>query len=422
MTDTTLETQKPLKEKITFKVVTISIAAILLYGILSGFRSDFSEVIGIINFTSDKLSYIDLQTANTVCKIVTAFALPIVAFATIKISNFFVLTTGFITTIAGLLCISIASSLPLLIIGLGVLFAVGTAALSFGVIFGIVSPLLGEKTAIIVSTILNIACTFFGVIFSPLIQWCSNIFGYQGMIILFCLVLICIFPLVFLLTGKKKEKTINEKKAKIKMKKAFSIIFKSKTTYFLLVLFFILGFVNGFTNHFYTGMLLLELPSMGVSIAFSVLKIVAAVGSIVLTIVVLRIKKTLSFCAIFLLLFGIAEAFIYWIPKDSLAFLPYVCMSVFIFSVFYPLGTLISRREYDPILIASVIGLGAFIEKVGNGVNSILGSISLETFGSFDMMIFLESGVTLIFALLIFAYIIVSKIKNKDIVDSKKTE
>jgi len=156
-------------------------------------------------------------------------------------------------------------------------------------------------------------------------------------------------------------------------------------------------------------MLSLDFPSMVTALSFSLLRIVMAAGSVVLTLVVLKIKRTIAFAALIFLIFGINELLIALFPKDSIIFLPFVYLAVFVSTGLYPLANLIVRREYAPILIGSVITFISFFEKIGAGINSILGSIIFEVFGNFDLLIILEGAAAILLSLLLLGYIFVSK-------------
>ncbi|HJJ35581.1 MAG TPA: hypothetical protein O0X27_00235 [Methanocorpusculum sp.] len=403
MSDTVSES---VKEKITLKIVLVAIAGCLIYGILTGFRSDMSAIIGIIANSGDVFSYVELQTANTVCRFVSALAAPFIAFLTLKKSNFFVLTFGFVTSILGLLCIAVATSFPVLVLGLGILFAVGTAALSFGIIFGIVSAFVGEKTAVTISTIFSLATTFFGILFSPVIQRLSDLFGYQAMLFIFTALLVCIYPLIFVISGKKKEVTLMKQKKEMKFRDALSLIFRNKITYILMAFFFVMGFSSGINNHFYTGMLSLDVPSMGVSFSFSLLKLISAGGMVVMTLLVIRIKRPVQFSALVFLLFGVLLGLQLFVPSDSLYFLIFTNMAVFVMAAFYPVSTLIVRREFAPILLASLFCFLGVFSKIGSGINSVLGGVIYDIYGAFDVLVVIESSMTILFAVVLTIYFV----------------
>ena len=416
------DTANPEKQKVTPKVVFIAIAACILLGVLAGFRSDISVIFGIISDTSSSISYVELQTANTVCRFVSALSAPFIAFLTLKKSNIFVLTFGFSTTILGIFCMAIADSFPLLLIGLGILFAVGTAALSFGIIFGIVSPLVGERVAIVLSTLFTFSTTFFSVIFSPLIQGLSNVLGYQAMLIFFILVLICIYPLCFVISGKKNEVVITKQKKEMRFKDALSIIFKSKITYLLIFIFFVIGLIGGIYNHFYTGMLSLDIPSLGVSLSFSLMKIIAIIGAFVFSFFVTKIKRILLFCSLFFLIFGIVDFVLFFFAHMENPFaLLLVYIAALILATMYPIGTLILRREYAPVLIASVFCFVSIFEKIGAGINSILGGIIFEVYGSFNLLIIIESTAAILLALGLFCFVFWKKMAGKKMRKNKAT-
>ncbi|HJJ35589.1 MAG TPA: MFS transporter [Methanocorpusculum sp.] len=393
-----VESSPDVKEKITLKTGLLIAAVTLFFGVVVGFRGDFSEIIGIIADSGDTFSYTDLQLANTVCRFVTALASPLIAFLTLKKSNFFVLTFGVITTILGLFCIAVATSFPVMFIGLGILFAVGSAALSFGIIFGLVSLFVGEKTAIAVSTLFSLATTFFTIAYAPAIQLLSDTFGYKGMLFILILIVICAYPLTFTLSGKKKEVVVKKQKDEIQFKEALSLILKNKITYVMIAFFFVMGLSSGVNNHSYTAMLSVDLPSLGVSITFSFMKLIAAIGLAVMTLLVLRVKRPVHLAALIFLLFGVLIGAQLFVPPEDMYGIVFVYIALFIMGAFYPIATLLVRRNYAPILIATLFTILTVFEKLGSGLNSILGGFIYDTTGGFVPLIILESAMTILFA------------------------
>lgn len=395
------------------KIVLIIIAVTLFFGFITGIRGNFSQIIGIIENSGDTFSYVDLQFANTVCRFVTALSAPLIAFLTLKKSNFFVLTFGVVTTILGLFCIAVATSFPVLFIGLGILFGVGSAALSFGIIFGLLSLFIGEKTAVVVSTLFSIASTFFCFVYSPVIQILSDTFGYQGMLFILILIVICVYPLLFTISGKKTEVVVKKQKDEIKLKDALPLILKNKITYVMIAFFFIMGFSSGIYNHGYTALLSVDFPSLGVSITFSILRLIGTIGLTIMTLLVIRIKRPVRLAALIFLLFGVFLGALLFVPPESYSWIAFSFIAVFIMGAFFPIATLLVRRNYVPILIAAIFSILTVFQKIGSGINSILGAFIYETTGGFDLLVILESVITIVFAVALLLLSLIVKFARK---------
>ncbi len=70
---------------------------------------------------------------------------PVFGMLALKNSNAFVLIIGAVLLAVGLLMIPVSHSFPMLLLFLGIIMPSGTGALSFGVIMGVVTPILGQK-------------------------------------------------------------------------------------------------------------------------------------------------------------------------------------------------------------------------------------------------------------------------------------
>ncbi|HJJ39270.1 MAG TPA: MFS transporter, partial [Methanocorpusculum sp.] len=369
--------------KFAFRLILAAIAACLLYGVVYGFRADISIITGILNDVENGMSYTEIELAYAVYKVVTAAMAPVVAIVILKKSNRFVLLGGVISLLAGLFVMSFASTLPLLILGLGVLVGVGCAALSFGIIFGIVSPLLGEKSAVILSTLFTIASLCFSVILSPMMQITNNFLGYPVMMLMLSVVIVCTLPLIFILGSSKNEEAVKKEKESLSLVETAKSLFRRKEVYILILFVFMIGLLGGLQNHFYSGLLALDIPVAGASVMFSALKLVTAAASLILTILVLKVKRIFSVTGLVVLLVGALECVIVFMPTESFEMLSSIVVVTVVFAAVYPLQTLIVRRRYAPVLVGSLMCFLGLFENLGSALNGIIGGICYDVFGDF---------------------------------------
>jgi len=217
------------------------------------------------------------------------------------------------------------------------------------------------------------------------------------------------------LSGKKEKEVLAKEKKEIRFKDALSSIIKNKYFYVVLLFALVLGITSGFRNHFYVGLVNLDYYSMDVSIAYSVMMALWAVASLIMAIYIVKVRKTIQFGAFIFLLFSLSLITVVIFVTNDLPVLPFIILTAIINSVLVLLLTLIARREFSPILLATVFSVITFFQKIGSGINGILGSVIFETTGNFNQLAVMEIIIALCFAGLLFCYPFIERYKIKRI-------
>jgi len=388
------------------KLSLVIVSVCLFFGITTGFRSDLGMVTALLSDSSG-ISYSEVQLAFTFNTYICALAAPFLAALTIKKSSRFVLILGVILTVAGLLLMVASTSFITLFIGVSILFAIGSSALSFGIIFGAVVPFLKENVAIVISTVFTITGTFFGVLFQPVIQNLTDTIGFTGTIIVFCLLFIIIIPLIFLFSKGGKDKEVQEIKKKIKFKDVSKDLLRNKITIIMMILMFVMGMMQGLSNHYYTAIIDFNLPEA----SYSIMKIVSLAGSLLFTFIVIKMRKRLSFTVFVILFYAAMEISILINPQGSLAYLIFIYLGTFVLGLVYPLSNAIIRREYAPYIIGTVICFVGVFNTIARGINGSLGGFIYDITGNFNLLIIIEAIIGIAGGIAIF---ILARMVKKD--------
>lgn len=187
-----------------------------------------------------------------------------------KTSKRFVLMLGCVFMGAGLFLIPFCKSFLPLVGALGVVLPIGTGAVSFGMIMSVVSPLVGEKKAIIASGLVNASSGVGGIILSPVIQGLYDLAGlFTTMTVLAVYMIILVFVSAFMCGNAQKncENNIQTQNTKEILKQAL----KNKSYLALVWGFFTCGYHMGIVEtHLFSQIVSYGISETFTSFAFSV--------------------------------------------------------------------------------------------------------------------------------------------------------
>lgn len=122
-------------------VGSLTAAICMIYAINGGVRGNFGVILGPISDASG-ISYADVSFVLAVSQLVFGLLQPVFGIIAMKTSERRVLCTGVFLMAAGFLLTPFCKTVWSLLIALGLFFPAGTAALSFGLLLGIVTPQL----------------------------------------------------------------------------------------------------------------------------------------------------------------------------------------------------------------------------------------------------------------------------------------
>lgn len=395
------------------KKILIAAAACLVYGVFSGYSGVVSSVIKAAIYSAGNLPYSEIQTAFTIGTFVAAFAAPVMAIFAMKRSNIQVLLFGFVMIVLGTLCMAFTTSFAGLILSVGILNAVGQSAFAFGLIFSMVSPFLGEKIAIIFSSLLSIFSSVFYVIVTPVTQYMTLSAGLTQTLLIYCGILALIFPLSILFAGKKPPKDKKKEGRKIDIKAGAKTLLKSRLFQLLVLMELVIGLTNGISNHAYVAMIDLGMAEMEVSYLISGMKIAGMAGSLLAAAAVLRFKKKFLLGSILFGVFALTELGIYFCHMDFTFLVPLLFVGTFLKKFPYTLSDLITRRYFSPMIIGTLMTILGLFSRIGSGINSIAGAVVFEYFHSFDLIFLIEGvvGAAGCIIILVFAVTVGNKLK-----------
>lgn len=394
--------------------IIMVIAAMIIEGLIGSFYYSSGITSGLL-FNEGNLSYTAIQTVITVSTIVHAVVPAFAAMLAVKKSNMLVLTLGFILLLIGMIGTAVSTTFILLLLSYGIILSFGLSALSFGVIFGLISPLFNEKSAIIISAIFTVSSTVFCVLLAPGMQILTDAVGFTRMILILGALFACLYPLCFLFAGKKEEKELATQKKEANLKNELKQILKSPMIYLLCGYFLVVGFLEGAGNHLYTGMISHGISGLNATISTDAVTIASAAGALVAAVLVTRIRRKMQFLSLLLIGFGLGTICLLLINYTNVPLSVAIVSAVFfIISFAYPMQILLIRARYPALLVGTVLCIVSIFPDIGKSISNIAGGVIFDAFGSFVPLVTIQSGCGIFFGLALLIFSIAERKRHKE--------
>lgn len=171
-----------------------------VYAVCAGFRDNYGIMLpSLIRWSG--LSYATLSFILALGQLFFGLMQPVFGALSLRTSSRVVLCTGSLMMLGGLLLIPAARSAWLLTLALGVLLPSGTAAASFGIIMGCVTPRVSPRQAHCASGIIASGIGLSICILAPLMQKLLAAHGLKGVIVCLSVVALLLIPVSLRLTS-----------------------------------------------------------------------------------------------------------------------------------------------------------------------------------------------------------------------------
>lgn len=180
-------------------LLTYTACGTFLYAICAGFRDNYGIMLPyIVGFSG--ISYATVSFIIALGQLLFGAMQLVFGLMALRTGARFTLWLGSSMMLVGLLLIPFSSSAPMLTLSLGVLLPSGTAAASFGMIMGLISPRLSAHQAQGASGFVA-AGIGIGICFlSPIMQSVISAYGLLNAVLVLMLPLLMLFPISYVLT------------------------------------------------------------------------------------------------------------------------------------------------------------------------------------------------------------------------------
>jgi MFS family permease len=263
------------------KAVAFGLVACVVYGVGAGIRSDIGILVEPLGRHCG-LAYDQVSFCIAVLQLVFGVSQPAFGLLAARRSNRFVLLCGAGLLLAGLVGVAFAHSFAALFVFLGVVFALGAGAVSFGLVLASAVNFVGPAMAMVVSGMLNAAAGMVGFALSPTMQALLDSYGLIPTLAALGGLVAVVVPCIFAVTsrdGSARGRDGHEEPLAVSglVRKALG----SKTYRCLLVGFATCGFhMVIIESHLFSQFTLYGLDATNASWAFSLYGIATIVGAL----------------------------------------------------------------------------------------------------------------------------------------------
>lgn len=392
--------QKNTNESMT-KTAGIMIAACLLYMASAGLRTVFGVLLNVIA-AGTGIAYAKVSSAIAIAQLVFGVSQPIFGVIANKTSKRFVLMAGCLFMGMGLILIPLCNSFLPLVGALGVILPVGTGAVSFGMIMSVVSPLLGEKKAIIASGLVNASSGVGGIILSPVIQ---GLYDASGLFVTMLVLAVYMFVLIFVsafMCGKPVKEEQDSVGNKRNLTQLLKEAFRNKSYLALVWGFFTCGYHMGIVEtHLFSQLVHYGMTEGFTAIAFSIYGAAVMLGCLICGF--LCNKFSMKY-----VLTGIFTSRVFWpvilifMPKNEMTIMMIVILLGLTGAATMTPTSGLTEKLFGADNLATLFGVVFLSHQVGSFFSAWIGGLSVEMTGDYIMVWAVAVALSLIAAITTF--------------------
>lgn len=365
--------------------LAVSAAAFLIYGFSGALRANYGVMLNALAESSG-IDYASVSFVLSVGQLMVGIVQPLFGALALKKDNSFVLAAGAVLMAVGLIGIPMCHCVFSLTVFLGVILSGGTGAMAFGIVMGAVTPVIGERTAALVSGFISASNGIIGTVLAPVMTALLSHFGLTVTMLILCVPAAVIF-LICLFLGREEEKSLPA--AEMGSLSA-SVIFReamSDRSYLCIFLAFgTCGFyMSIIETHLFSQYVSYGFSDTLVSYAMSVYGIGAMAGCILTGFLDSRFRNKYVLAGTYWSRILIAAALIF-LPKS----VPQMYITAFLLgcsgnATVPPTSGLITKL-YRSRKLGILFGTAFLFHQIGAFFSGWLGGILLEKTGGYDLI------------------------------------
>lgn len=376
------------EQSFSITLLFLAIAASVIYAISAGIRANYGILLNAIAENSG-ISYSSVSFVMAVGQLVFGIFQPVFGFIAIKKTNTFVLFIGGIMIAAGLLMIPLCRSMWELLLFLGIILPAGTGAISFGIIMGAITPLLGERKAATVSGFVSASSGLGNIVLSPVIQGFLSGSGLWGAMIFLSAPAIAILPISLMLSDPSvKASNLTEMKSGTNTSLSALLVdsIANKSYVFILIGFFTCGFHMAIIEtHLFTEITTYGFSAQIAAYAFSIYGAATILGSITSGFLGSRFQMKWVLGTLYGSRFMIIAGFLL-MPKTLFVNYVFISLLGFTGSATVPPTSGLINRIFGPAKLAVLLGFAFIAHQTGSFFSAWFGGILIASFGGYGLI------------------------------------
>ncbi len=370
-----------MKRNHKLQLIMVTLAGCLIYAISAGIRSNYGTLISAISENSG-VPYASVSFILAVAQLSFGITQPLFGMLALKRSNAFVLEIGAGLLAAGLLMIPVSRSFLMLLLFLGIVMPSGSGALSFGIIMGAITPVLGQKRASVASGFVSASSGIGGTVLAPVIQSLLAVSGLWAAVIFLCVPALVLIPVSAWMARAGKGTDPAAPGSGSSLAKTLAEAFRNRNYIFLSMAFFTCGFHMAIVGtHFYPQIVSLGLSESAAAFAISVYGIATMAGSVLSGMLISRFKMHHVLALWYGLRPVIIIAFLL-LPKTAAVIYGFAIMLGLTGASTVPPTSGITGKLFGTAKLATLFGIAFLFHQTGGFLSSWLGGIAVTSAGS----------------------------------------
>lgn len=374
-----------IKNKTSMRTAGIIVSACLLYMASAGLRTVFGVLLNVIA-AGTGIAYAQVSSAIAIAQLAFGISQPVFGVIANKTSKRFVLMLGCMLMGAGLILIPFCTSFIPLVGALGIILPVGTGAVSFGMIMSVVSPLVGEKKAIIASGLVNASSGVGGIILSPVIQ---GLYDTAGLFVTMLVLAVYMFVLIIvsaLMCGKSEKDNEATTDNKNDIRQLLSEAARNKSYLALVWGFFTCGYHMGIVEtHLFSQLVSYGMTESFTAIAFSVYGAAVMLGCLICGFLCNKFSMKNVLAGIF----GsrvIWPVILIFMPKNEVTIMMIVILLGLTGAASMTPTSGLTEKLYGADNLATLFGVVFLSHQVGSFFSAWIGGLSVEMTGDYVLV------------------------------------
>lgn len=382
----------------TGPIALLTLSACLIYGVSGGIRANYGILLGPISQNSG-VDYAAVSFVLAVAQLSFGIMQPVFGVLAMKRSSRFVLRWGAFLMAAGILLLPFCKSPWALLLVLGLALPAGTAALSFGIVMGALTPKLPRQVVPAASGIVTASCGVGSTVFSPVIQALAAVSGLLGTMAFLSVPSLLLLPVSLFLchpteiAGPKVRKEKTEGLPSLVKEAA-----KSRDYRFLLAGFFTCGFHMAIIEtHLYTQITTYGFPEQAAAYAFSAYGIATLAGCIISGGLCGRFPMKNVLGGLYASRVAMVLAFLI-LPKSLGTVYGFAILLGLTGNATVPPTSGLTERLFGAAKLAALFGVVFFSHQIGSFLSAWLGGVCLSATGGYTAIWLADAGFSAIAA------------------------
>lgn len=377
------------------KILVIGAAAIILYGIFAGVRANAS-IFSVYMADIAGVSYGEANIVFSLVQIILGISGPVFGYLTIKTSSRTIIFSGAVLTTIGLAGTALSTSLAGFIIFTGIIFALGSSALGYSILYAASVPLIGESRGAVFSGILTAAEGIFSMAETPALEWLAADFSFQTCMLIFAALSLVTIPLAFLFRRKSDADTAEAAEAKsASVPGIIKELVKSPFFYILALIFLVNGFCCGsMSNHLYMFCLDIGMAQDATTLKFLIYSFAFIIGSLIGGFAAGKIKNKYILLGSTFVIWGVSMI-VSDIIDPMIALVPVTFLLGSMAAAALPIYTVILQEKISILKFAATFTVLDIMYRIGYSVDAVYEGFLYDWLGDFNFADFSIAGLAI---------------------------